>query len=247
MTVKDKTMLFNITDARTVRVTGQTHLIEVNKVKNQIVSLIFPSGKTLVQGEKLFVKDKPYKMNVIVDTYINEVLFFDLFVAKKTKSTLLLMPMLGGVKYLYFYDNDLINCFIGTKEDGEGTIGLLYRWSDNPLFIKFEEAVQQFSNFNRLIDFKDFIYFEFNIPKKHIKDYTKFINGKYSEFSAKYKDMVLRFHEADIDSQIAQILYKGDTRKKRLENSLGITLDPDAELFSIIDKDLELFDKNYYL
>ena len=94
MTVKDKTMLFNVTDARTVRVTGQTHLIEVNKVKNQIVSLIFPSGKTLVQGEKLFVKDKPYKMNVIVDTYINEVLFFDLFVAKKTKSTLLLIPNL---------------------------------------------------------------------------------------------------------------------------------------------------------
>ena len=51
----------------------------------------------------------------------------------------------------------------------------------------------------------------------------------------------------DIESQIAQILYKGKTRRKQLEDSLGVAIDPDAELFSIINEDLELFDKNYYL
>ena len=33
------------------------------------------------------------------------------------------------------------------------------------------------------------------------------------------------------------------SRKKRLEHSLGVNLDPDAELFSIINEDLEYFDK----
>ena len=158
------------------------------------------------------------------------------------------MPMLGAVKHLFFYDQLLVNCFIGTKEEGEGSIDLLYKVSKDPLFSKFIDAVKQFKNFNKELKIsKNLIYLKFNIPKTFKKDYTKFIEGKYSKFSSEYKDAILKFHDTDIESQIAQILYKGKTRRNQLENSLGMTLDPDAELFSIINKDLELFDKNYYL
>ena len=117
----------------------------------------------------------------------------------------------------------------------------------DPLFSKFKEAIKQFKAFNNFIELKDYIYFKFNVSKKNKKDYDRFIKGEYSKFSPKYKDDILKFHEIDIESQIAQILYKGKTRRKQLEDSLGVSIDPDAELFSIINKDLELFDKNYYL
>ena len=158
------------------------------------------------------------------------------------------MPMLGGNKHLYFYNQYLINCFLGTKENGEGSIILLYRWSKGPLFLKFEGAVKKFRNFVEAIDVsKEFVLYKFDIPTKYRKDYKTFIKGKYSELSTNYKNQILKFHKADINSQISQILYKGEKRKNRLEHSLGIELDSDAELFSIIDMDLELFDKNYYL
>jgi hypothetical protein len=247
MPTKTDTITFNTIDARTVRITGATKSIRVNKLDNEIVSLELPST-ILTKGHNLIIRNEPYKMNIIKKVIMNNVLFFEAYVAQKTKSSLLIMPMLDGNKNLYFYDSLLMNCFLGTKDESSGVIGLLYRWSNSPVFLKFEKAVQQFRNFVKIVDFsKHFVYFEFNVPKKYIKDYNKFINGKYSELSSNYKDKILKFHEIDIESQIAQILYKGKKRKKRLEHSLGINLDPDAELFSIINEDLEYFDKNYYL
>jgi len=248
MQIKDKKILFNIVDSRTVRVTGETSDIKVHTADNEITALDLPSSSIITLGSNLTIKNRPYKVNIIKGIKIKGVLYYELHIAKKTKSSLLVLPMLEGERYLYFYDENLVNCFIGTKERGEGTIGLLYRQSNSSLFKKFINAIQKFRNFEKIAKFSDdFIYFELSVPKKYKNDYKKFIEGKYSEFSSNYKDMILKFHKIDIDSQIAQILYKGQTRRKKLEDSLGVSLDPDAELFSVINKDRELFDKNYYL
>ena len=92
----------------------------------------------------------------------------------------------------------------------------------------------------------DLVMFIFDVPKKHIKNYTKFINGKYSELTDNYKTQILKFHGMNIDGQIGQILFKSEKRKARLEHMLGVTLDDSAELFSIID-DSEVFNPKYYL
>ena len=248
MSVKSKQVYFNITDTRTVRVTGGTKSIIAHKAHEKIVSLELPDSKLFSIGDTITINNQPYKINIIEKMYSNNVLFYELYVAKKTKSTLLIMPMLGSSKKLFFYNNFLVNCFVGTKEEGEGSIVLLYRWSKDPRFLKFEAALKQFRNFIEFKDMsKDFILFKFKVPTKYKKDYKTFIDGKYSKLSNQYKNQILKFNDADIDSQIAQILYLGERRKSRLEHSLGITLDPDAELFSVIDRDLELFDKNYYL
>jgi hypothetical protein len=245
MSVKSKQVYFNITDTRTVRVTGGTKSIIAHKAHEKIVSLELPDSKLFSIGDTITINNQPYKINIIEKMYSNNVLFYELYVAKKTKSTLLIMPMLGSSKKLFFYNNFLVNCFVGTKEE---SIVLLYRWSKDPRFLKFEAALKQFRNFIEFKDIsKDFILFKFKVPTKYKKDYKTFIDGKYSKLSNRYKSQILKFNDADIDSQIAQILYLGERRKNRLEHSLGITLDPDAELFSVIDKDLELFDKNYYL
>tara|TARA_Y100000401_G_scaffold115611_1_gene119634 strand:- start:1164 stop:1910 length:747 start_codon:yes stop_codon:yes gene_type:complete len=248
MSIKSKQVYFNVMDTRTVRVTGGTKSITAHKDNDKIVSLELPNSKLFSIGDTMTINNQPYKINIIEKMYGNDVLFYEFYVAKKTKSTLLIMPMLGSNKKLFFYNNFLINCFVGTKEDGIGSIVLLYRWSKDPRFLKFEAALKQFRNFIGFKDISDnFILFEFKVPTKYKKDYKTFIDGKYSKLSTQYKNQILKFNDAEIDSQIAQILYKSERRRNRLEHSLGITLDPDAELFSVIDLDLELFDKNYYL
>ena len=155
--------------------------------------------------------------------------------------------MLGGERRLFFYDNLLINCFIGLPNH-EGCIALLYRWSGDPLFLKFENALKQFRNYLDSYDVSEtLIMFIFDVPIKHIKNYKYFITGKYSKFSSNYKTKILKFHGLDINSQLAQIIHKNEKRKKRLENTLNVTLDSNAELYSILDEKQEIFDPNYYL
>ena len=248
MPIKSKSVYFKFSDPRTVKITGGTEFIRDHKAGNIITAIELDSGKVFAIGDTLKIDKATIKINIIRKQNLNNSLIYELCTAKKTKSSLLLMPMLGAVKHLFFYDSYLINCFIGTKEEGKGSIGVLYRNSKDPLFSKFLNAVKQFKSFNEEIKISnELTYIKFNIPKKFKNDYKKFIDGEYSKFSPEYKETILKFHDVDIESQIAQILYKGKTRKQQLESSLGVQLDPDAELFSIINEDLELFDKNYYL
>ena len=149
MSVKSKQVYFNITDTRTVRVTGGTKSIIAHKAHEKIVSLELPDSKLFSIGDTITINNQPYKINIIEKMYSNNVLFYELYVAKKTKSTLLIMPMLGSSKKLFFYNNFLVNCFVGTKEEGEGSIDLLYKVSKDPLFSKFIDAVKQFKSCKR--------------------------------------------------------------------------------------------------
>jgi hypothetical protein len=247
MPVKCEKAILNPTDARTIKITGGTKTIVSHKYKDKIVSLEFPDGTVISLEQTITVKKRPYKVNIIKKTFVGNTLVYELSVAEKTKSTLFALPMLGGERRLFFYDNLLINCFIGTP-DHEGCIALLYRWSGDPLFLKFENALKQFGNYLDSYDVSEtLIMFVFDIPTKHIENYKSFISGKYSEFNSAYKTKILKFHGMDINSQLAQIMYKSEKRKKRLETTLNVTLDENAELYSILDKKQEIFDPNYYL
>ena len=245
MQVKCKTIILNPADARTIKVTGGTKAIKTHKYENEIVCLEMPKY-TISTGETISVKNRKYKVNIIKELYAGNTLFYELYVAKQTKSSLFVLPMLGGERKLFFYNNLLINAFIGLPNH-EGCIALLYRWSSDPLFLKFEKAIEQFRNYIGTEDISnDFVMFIFDVPIKHIDNYKKFINGEYSKFDETYKSKILKFHGMNIDTQVGQILYKSEKRKKRLEHMLGMDLDESAELFSIID-DSEIFNPKYYL
>ena len=247
MPVKCEKAILNPTDARTVKITGGTKAIISHKYKGKIVSLEFPDGSVISLEQTINIKKRPYKVNIIKKAFVGNTLVYELSVAEKTKSTLFALPMLGGERRLFFYDNLLINCFIGVP-DHEGCIALLYRWSGDPLFLKFENALKQFRNYLDSYDVSEtFIMFVFDVPTKHIKNYKSFITGKYSKFSSDYKTQILKFHGMDINSQLAQIVYKNEKRKKRLEHTLNVKLDDKAELYSILNKNQEIFDPNYYL
>lgn len=245
MQVKCKTIILNPIDARTIKVTGGTKAIKTHKYEEEIVCLEMPEY-TISTGEVISIKERKYKVNIIKELYVGNTLFYELCLAKQTKSSLFALPMLGGERKLFFYNNLLVNAFIGLP-DHEGCIALLYRWSGDPLFLKFEKAIEQFRNYIGTQDISnEFVMFIFDVPTKHIDNYKKFITGKYSEFNETYKAKILQFHGMNVDGQIGQILHKSEKRKKRLEHMLGMSLDESAELYSIID-DSEIFNPKYYL
>jgi hypothetical protein len=116
------------------------------------------------------------------------------------------------------------------------------------LFLKFEKALAQFRDFSRVTDpSTNTVLFVFTIPNRVKEDFAKFKRGKYSKFSEEYKLDILRFHNVNDDSEIAQILWQDDKRRKDMEEKLGCTLDSDSELLSIIDEDNETFNIEDYV
>tara|TARA_R100001594_G_scaffold87078_1_gene121479 strand:+ start:860 stop:1600 length:741 start_codon:yes stop_codon:yes gene_type:complete len=246
MPVKCETVIFNIMNARTLRLTGGTKSIKTHKFNEEIVSLEI-ADKVISLGETISVKNNKFKVNLITKKYIGNVLVYELHVAKQTKSNIFVLPMLSGERKLFFYDTHLVNTFIGV-DDYTNCIVLLYKWSTDPLFLKFEEAIKKFRNYKTYIDVSEtLVSYIFDVPKKHKKNYKNFINGKYSELEPSYKTQLLKFHGMNIDGQIGQILFKSEKRKQRLETKLGCKLDDKAELYSIIDPKFEIFNPNYYI
>ena len=166
--------------------------------------------------------------------------------AKRTKSSTFIIPMLGGGRRLFFWTRLFLNCFIRTSQD-KWCIALLYRWSGDPLFLKFEKALSHFRDFDRMYDpTNNTVLFIFNIPDAFKKDFTKFLKGEYSKLSEQYKIDILRFHNQSIDSEVGQILYQDPERRIRMEEELGVKFAKDTELLSIMDIENETLNiKNY--
>jgi len=231
----------------TVRISGGTNNIRPYYDGRDIVSLEFPDEKVISVGEILPVKGKDYKINIIKKSTRRKVIYYDLKIAEKTKSSIFVTPMLGGTRKLWMYDQLLINAFIGIQGYNSKHIVLLYRQSEDPLFIKFLQTIQKFKSFKDLEFTGTYVVVEFNVPKGHQVNFRKFMHGEYSKLDTEFKMKILDYHSMDIDNIIGQILFKTGERKKKLEDRLGVHLSPDAELYSIPELKKETLNLNYYL
>ena len=88
--------------------------------------------------------------------------------------------------------------------------------------------------------------FIFDIPKGYARDYRAFRTGKYSKMSREYKIDILDFHDADIQDEIGQILFKSSKRKELLETKLDAKLPEGSELLSILDVEAETYSPKIY-
>jgi hypothetical protein len=246
MAVKCKELLYTPVDALSFRITGGTHLLNTTKKDNTIISINDENGVLLSLGTTLEVKKRKYKINIIEEIIVKTTKYYRLYIAKRTKSSNFIMPMLSGNRDLYFWNNLFVNAFIKTPEEDD-CIALLYRWSSNPLYIKFEKALSNFKNFRRKYDpSPNYVMFVFDIPKRHIRNYKRFLTGKYSRLSKAYKIDILEFHDADIEDEIGQILFLSAKRRKAMEKKLDVYLPEESELLSIIDIDKETYNPEIY-
>ena len=238
MAVKCNQLIYTPVNALTFRIAGSTNLLTPEKSEYIINSLKGgPNDIDFTLGLTTKIKGIKYKVNIIQESKDSS--YYDLSIAKRTKSSTFIMPMLSGNRKLFFWNRLFMNCFISVP-DNDTCISLLYRWSSDPLFIKFEKALSTFKYFRKRYDpSPDYVMFVFDIPKQYIKDFDRFINGKYSELSKLYKINILDFHNLEINGEVGQILFKSPKRKKILEKKIGAILNHDSELLSIIDKDKE--------
>ena len=239
-------LLYTPVDPLSFRITGGTHLLTTERKENTIISLNDNSGPLFSLGATVEIKKRKYKVNIIEEIIVNTTKYYKIYIAKRTKTSNFIMPMLSGNRKLYFWNKLFVNAFIKTPED-DNCIALLYRWSSNPLYIKFEKALSKFKNFRRRYDpSPNYVMFVFDVPKRHIRNYKRFIEGKYSKFSKAYKLDVLEFHDAEIENEIGQILFLSSKRRRALERKLGEYLPENSELLSILDIEKETYNPNTY-
>ena len=247
MAVKCKQLVYTPTSPLTFRISGGTSVLTPHKdTDGNIVALEGEKGLNLTLGLKTKIKRITYKINTIEEVWIKNALAYDCHVDKRTKSSIFLLPMFGGSRHLFMWNQLFMNCFLHT-EDGEPHIQLLYRFSGDPLFLKFEQALSKFQSFVRKEDPNDgFVLFTFRIPERQFANYKRFIAGKYSSFSKLYKMTLLEFHNFDVESMIGQVIFKSAVRKVKLETKLGCSLPEDSELLSIVDVEKETFNPKIY-
>jgi|TARA_R110001592_G_scaffold184971_2_gene428890 hypothetical protein len=245
-------LVYTPVNALTFKITGNTLCLKpVYNDKKHIIALKGPEDILIDLGLTVLVRKLKYKVNII-ERIPNEILSisnkveYHISMAKRTKASTFLMPMLPGTKKLYFWNKLFINCFIGTDEDNR-CIALLFRWSSDLRFIKFEKLLSTFKMFRRRYDPNPhLVMFIFDIPKGYAKDYRAFTTGKYSKMSREYKIDILDFHDADIQDEIGQIIFKSSKRKDLLEEKLGAVLPEGSELLSILDIKTETYNPKIY-
>lgn len=238
--VEIQQLKFRVVDARTFRISGSTDLIIAHKDGKDIVSLEL-QDKIIPLGETVSFSGHTYKVNFIIKKKIKSILYYDLLMAKPNVSNILILPMLGGNKKMFLHKY-LVNCFINYQEY-KNKIILVY----NHTIETFHKALQKFSNFVKYIRLKgNYKMYIFDPPSKHLEDYNKVLEGKYSQIDNTYKLKILDYNNLEIDSAMGNILFKSTQRRLKMEKELGIELSEDAELFSILDMNLETFDSEYY-
>lgn len=248
MGIKCKEVIFNPVAPLYFIISGGTLTITPQyEGEDKIVSLAMPDNTFITVGDTLKIKEDAYKVNIINKVKEGNSVIYHIKTAERTKASIFVLPMLSGDKNLFLYDSQLINAFINysTTEDH---IILLYRWSVDPLFTKFDKALQKFPTFIRTFNADpQHVVYIFSIPTHHDLNFKYFKEGKYSKLEDEFKLKILDFHAMSVDSALSKILFKSEDRRKELEEKLNAEIPENSELLSIINIENETLNLDYYL
>ena len=235
MGIKCKEVIFNPVAPLYFIISGGTRTIKPQYKDDKIVSLAMPDDYFITVGDTLKIKGDPYKVNIITKIKESKAITYHLKTAERTKSSIFILPMLSGTRGLFLYDSNLINAFIG-YDTTQDHIVLLYRWSADTLFAKFDLALKKFPTFVRSFDADpQHVVYIFSIPEAHEMNFKYFKEGKYSKLEDEFKLKILDFHNMGVDSALSKILFKSDERKRELEEKLAAEIPENSELLSIIN------------
>lgn len=164
---------------------------------------------------------------------------FRVYTTKPTKSRLFLLPIMGKNRKFWFYDSWLINCYI--SEDLQDLI-LEYRFAKNAKYLEFERTLRETTGFYKSeeVDHYSTLFF-YKVPKQHLSDIIKFTEGKYSEFSSKLKDNILKFHNFSIGGKTWEILNKSPKLREQLEAEFDVPIHNNMELYDIPELKEEVY------
>lgn len=134
-------------------------------------------------------------------------------------------------------------------------IGITFKPSilKNPKFINDIQNLILHESFIEIEETKNEILYLFEFPEKYFQEYFKFLKGKYSQFSRRSKEIILRYWtENQITTaesiyeliRIKQILFKDEKLRFELQESLNEKIPKGVELGSIVNINDEIFTNN---
>jgi hypothetical protein len=241
-----------IVNARTVRLSGD--IKQFKPIYNESDDIIKLEGVELDYyiGQVIRPKLKtPYKINVIQKLTAggdpkNPAQGYDLSIARTNLSSIFAAPLLGGNRELFLWDKYFVNAFVETQDD-KNIIAMLYRFSGDVLFLKFEAALCAFRTFKYKIDTdSSHVLFVFEVPDTSQSAYEHLMNSEYSKIDDFLKLKILDYHGFNMDGQTARVLFKSQILKAELEEKLDCIIPAENELHSALDMSQERFDPEYY-
>jgi hypothetical protein len=212
--------------------------------KNKLVKLDF-NGFVLSVGQEVIIGKGKYKIQEITKTssYSEKGVGYDLYTSQLNKSSMYILPLLGGNRATMKWNHSLVNCFIGTEEWGvTETILVWYRFDGTKESVEFEEKIMEHPNYIGTHDVDKYhVMYEFSVPERFKDDYYLLVDGKYSRIKEATKNTILDFHFSTKTRPLGRILYKDPQRKREIEEELLIKIPEDIDLLDPFYEKDELF------
>ena len=145
----------------------------------------------------------------------------------------------------------LVNAYLGDKSmldwDLESPdVFVLVKYYGNRKFLDLEKEIEKNKYFKTSYNLWEgrYIMFVFTISPSFKSDYDKFLEGKYSQFSDPAKIRLMRHRSPN--SPMPLILDKDNSLKMYWENRLGTELSSDDEVWPIVERNDEFFDREKF-
>jgi len=220
---------------------------QIHQINDAITGITLKDDTQLKLGDSVVINSLSFKINSIKPFIKGNSTYYDLQTARKTKSSIFILPMLGKTKKTFFYDTLLLNVFIKVKHKQNYYITLLYHDADSSAFITFKGILENLPTFKESYKPTDtHIVFLFSVPMKFKDLLTHFLQGKYSKLTDFYKSRILAFHNQSLKGFVGQVLFKSSIRRNILEEKLGAELTIDSEVLSVPSMEEETLDTKYY-
>ena len=249
-----RNLLLQITNPRSIRLAPLSPDNEITE-DGTIIGIEYPKDNfsVAVNGTVEVDNSGKYKISKIERSEDPTSSGYQLIIHQLTKSSQLIMPMLGGNRQFYRWNKNFCNCFIGTEFIGDygSSIYLLYRWEGSKSFTEFEESLSSHSWYTGSWEpDKYHSMYEFCIPTGNT-DIEEVISGNYSYISISGKERILAFHGSTDESKLAKILRRDPELREELITELSlkdrVQLPEDAELFSAFIIENEIYLDKYVI
>lgn len=144
---------------------------------------------------------------------------------EKNKSLTYMLPIIHdkiGLDFQQF----LVNSYLSF--DGDDTFCVMYKWSSDPQFLKYEGKLMNHPLCVGHTDYGNTVVYRFQLTLEMKRERELFVNGQYSSFSDHHKKSILDYMKLrgfNNFSRIARILDKKDSLSSDPPNMDLETLD----------------------
>jgi len=160
---------------------------------------------------------------------------------KKNKTWDFLLPLVGIPLPDYF---SLYNVYLFDSEHNVDKYNLFvcFKWHGHKKFEDSLNIIRHNPQYRGEFSYQDgnYIVFILELLEEFKSEYDLFLEGKYSKFSDKAKEIICRHRSSD--SIIKSILNKCNSLKEMWEKDLNIVISDSSELWSIYDRCEETLD-----